>query len=354
MTTGVIMARLRNETKYPLLRAARWEFGRAFAGSSAGALLLACLAGAGVALVGFWSVIRPVLVSHLLTVSVLLALQASLLARAGRRKWTDHYSTGWLGTIPASRRAVGGMIALRAFLPPLLVFALAALMVWVAERVTQSGDFARTFWLAGTVATLGGGLLGWMLPRPPGEMGRDLAMGSLPAARPGMPQLAILSRWPIRQAREWLQPRSLARLLLPAILLLPMDLSANLAAAVVTLWAIALYLAALLRATIRVARDGATWLAPTPIRAYRFAWAAMRHPLLKQLQWVILAAMLLVALGCEPLIAARVAEWWLSMAGLVSCIAVTRGRRSNRRVKIVASISVLLISAWCLRKAVRA
>jgi CBS-domain-containing membrane protein len=96
------MARLRIKTKYPLLRAARWEFGRAFAGSSSGALLLTCLAGACVTLVGFWSVIRPVLVSHLLTVSVLLALQASLLARAGHRKWTDHYTTGWLCAIPAA------------------------------------------------------------------------------------------------------------------------------------------------------------------------------------------------------------------------------------------------------------
>jgi len=159
------MAVLPKAIRHPLLQAARWEFRRASALQWIVAALLACAGGAGAGLTGYWSAIRPILVSHLLTLSVLLALQASFLARAGRHKWANHYASGWLHTIPASRRAFAGMVALRALLPPCLIFVLVALAVWVAERATRSADFAGVLFVDGMVATLGGGLLGWMLPR---------------------------------------------------------------------------------------------------------------------------------------------------------------------------------------------
>jgi hypothetical protein len=58
---------------------------------------------------------------HLMTVSVLVALQASVLVHRGRRKWTEIYSSNWLSTVPISRRESARMITLRSFLNPLLV-----------------------------------------------------------------------------------------------------------------------------------------------------------------------------------------------------------------------------------------
>ncbi len=92
------------------------------------------------------------------------------------------------------------------------------------------------------------------------------------------------------------------------MLLLPLDVSGNMAVALLGVWALALYLFVLLRATVHVAQEGASWLRPTPLTFKRFAWAILRDPLLKQLQWTLMATAFLVALGCKPLTAVRVAE----------------------------------------------
>jgi len=179
-----------------------------------------------------------------------------------------------------------------------------------------------------------------------------------------------LSRWTETQTRVWLQPRSLARLLFPAMLLLPMGTSANLAIAILSLWVLALYLLVLLRAMVHVARAGASWLQPTPLTFYRFAWSVARRPLCKQLQWTLLATVLLMALGCQPIVAARVAEWWLALVTVTSGVALGRAYHSKAmRLRLLVSVCAmavlerfrqhlalpcaLLISAWHIREATR-
>jgi len=159
--------------------------------------------------------------------------------------------------------------------------------------------------------------------------------------------------------------------MLPAMLLLPMDVSAYVAIALLCLWAVGGYLCVLLRAQVRITRDGALWLRPTPLRFRRFAWAVTRYSLLKQVQWTILAAVLLTALGCHPSVAIRLAETWLAVVGIVVTIGLTHTRDSRFvRLKIAASIcSVIaldqlkqhlgtltsaLACIWMMRKTVRA
>ena len=183
----------------------------------------------------------------------------------------------------------------------------------------------------------------------------------------------VVERIPVApdQVRAWLPPRAFARLMIPAMLLLPMDVSANVAVAVLFLWAVAWYLCALLCALARITRDGARWLRPAPVKFRRFAWAVTRGSLFKQVQWTLTATALLIALGCRPVLAARFAEVWFAVVSITAALALTHARDSRPiRLKIAASICVLVAlervkqhlgalsaafaSAWLLRKAVRA
>jgi hypothetical protein len=319
----------------------------------------------------FAPVLLRVVAPHLLTVNVLVALQASVLAHWGRRKWTAIYASNWLSTLPVSRSQTAGVIALRAFLASAPLLALPPGVVLLARLCVPGSGAITSALLTGIgIATAVGALLGWYLPAH--EIRHSLPALPYATARgaSAVPRLVALSRWTQTQTRVWLQPRSLARLLLPAMLLLPMGTSANVAIALLSLWVLALYLLVLLRAMVQVAREGAAWLRPTPLPFYRFAWSVARRPLFKQLQWTLLATVLLVALGCQPLVAARVAEWWLALVSVTSGIALSRAYQSRAmRLRLLVSVCAmavlerfrqhlalpcaLVISAWHIREAAR-
>jgi hypothetical protein len=324
---------------------------------------LATAAGAALAL-GFAargalpSLLRA-LASHAITVDILVALQASVLVHLGRRKWTLVYSSNWLSTLPLPRRSVTRMVALRSLLRLTPVLGLMAVV-----PVSLLGGVG--------LAAVAGALLGWYLPRRESH-----EMHAVPlAASESQPSTAAtvrpLGHWTSTQAKAWLQPRLLSRLLLPAMLALPMDTSANVAIALLAVWVLAVYLVVLLAATVHVARSAAQWLLPTPLTFYRLAWAVARRPVLKQLQWTAAAAILLVALGCEPTLAARVAEMWLAWVTLAVGVTLACGREPGNlrlRVRLIVSAcavallerlrqhlalpGALLISACYLRRGAR-
>lgn len=309
---------------------------------------------------------------HMLTVSVLVALLASILVHRGRRKWTDVYASNWLSTLPIARGEVTRMVALRSCLAPGLGMVLLMLVVLIACMTARGANGTGPALLVSIgIAGLVGALLGWFLPhRDRGPPRPVLLHGTSQGARTDA-SLASLSTWATSQAKLWLQPRLLARILLPAMLALPMDVSANVAIALLTVWAIGIYLCVLLRATVEAARNGAAWLRPTPLSFRRFAWAIARTPVLKQVQWTLVAAVFLIALGCKPLWAVRAAEWWLALVTVTSGITIAQAHRSGAwRMRLLLSVSALallervrqhaalagalIISAWHFRKAARA
>ncbi|MFZ0007209.1 MAG: hypothetical protein WAK94_03120 [Steroidobacteraceae bacterium] len=366
--------------RYPLLAAAyleganrlrSWRAQTRLARSwfAAGALL--GVAGAGIAAAVAATVSLVALKSHLMTVGILVALQASMLAHWGRRKWTAIYSSNWLSTLPTTRRATLTAVAWRSFLWPLLAWLVLTSAVLLSSRtVTGLSGLTVPLFAAISVATVIGALLGWFLPYRNTDDMRLVTPHSLGSGPSGTPTLAGLSSWAAVQTRVWLRPRSLARLLLPAMLALPMDMSGNVAVALLFVSAVALYLLVLLRAMAHVARAGAAWLRPTPLTFRRFAWAVARHPLLKQAQWTLVAAGFLIALGCKPLLAVRVAEAWLALVGVTSGIALAHAYQSRSfRLKLLISICALavverlrehlvlpcalLIAGWQLRRVAR-
>jgi hypothetical protein len=310
--------------------------------------------------------------THLATVSVLLALQASMQVHRGRRKWTEIYRSNWLSTVPVSRREFAAIVVLRAVLTPLVGLVLLTVLVLLAGIGIPRATGVELPLLAGSgIATVVGALLGWYLPHRDTKLSRPVPFYTVGAGARSGATLAGLSGWATAQAKVWLQPRLLARLLLPAMLALPMDVSANVAVALLFVWTVAVYLFVLLRATADAARRGAAWLRPTPLPFYRFAWAVARVPLMKQLQWTLIVSVLLVALGVKPLLAARAAECWLALVSVTSGVTIAQAYRSRTwTMNLLLSVSALavlervkehtalpgalLISAWQLRKAARA
>jgi hypothetical protein len=368
-TRGPLMAALRLETTNQLRswyssdrRARTWLAAAVIAGALAAVIALAS---------HFSSALLRAVAPHLLTVNILVALQASVLIHLARRKWTRIYTSNWLSTLPASRRQSVRMIALRSLFscaPMLALAPVVVLLAWLC--VPGSGAVASVLLTGIGIATGVGALLGWYVPARDTQHSPAVLPSTLGPGAPSVPRLAALSRWTETQTRVWLQPRSLARLLLPAMLLLPMGVSGNVAIALLSLWALALYLIVLLRAMVHVAREGARWLRPTSVTFYRFAWSVACRPLFKQLQWTLLATVLLVALGCQPLVAARVAEGWLALVTVTSGVALGRAYQSKAmRVRLLVSVCAmavlerfrqhlalpcaLLISAWHIREAAR-
>src|ERR1700728_1308262 len=281
--------------RHPYIRASHFEFRNRLASwrrastqlSSWGWVFgaIATLALALLAIRPSATVVFNILRVHTTTMDLLVALQASLLAHLGRRKWTTICARDWLSSLPVTRWAARGRVALRAIAPTLVLPLLTtAVVLFAGLDRPQPAESAAPIMVGCLVATVVGDFLAWLLPlRDPGRAPRLMAATTRfrhgPATR-----LLPLSGWPLIQVRAWLPPRVFARLMVPAMLLLPMDVSANVAVAVLFLWAVAWYLCALLCALVRITRDGAHWLRPTPLRFRRFAWAVARGSLFKQVQ----------------------------------------------------------------------
>jgi hypothetical protein len=287
-----------------------------------------------------------VIAPHLMTINILVAVQASVLVHNGRRKWTEIYARNWLSTLPVSRRQTLGAIAARVFAGPLLVLALLSSAVLIATLSERGlGAVVSPFLVGIGMATVAGSLLGWCMPRR--ETGVPSPTGpSLTASTPSnAPTLAALSQWTLLQAKATLQPRSLARLLLPLALLLPLEITGNVAVVLLVVWGLVLYLVILLRALVHVAQRGAVWLKPTPTTFARYAWAVACVPMLRQLQWTVVTAGLLVAVGCKPVVALRAAEWWLSLVTLTSTLALAQAYRARAlRYRLIVSVAILAVA----------
>lgn len=285
--------------------------------------------------------------AHLLSVAVCMALQSALVVSLSRSHWTRYFREGWLATLPVRRSAQKASICAAVCAGPL-----ALVMLWVAAAaVAQTRahvDHFAALLPALAIGALVGLPLGWWMQRPQTarRASRRIRIASAP---PALPDLANLSRWPLVQARQWLEPRLLARLSLVA-LLLPLDMPANIAVALLFLFILATYLVVLLGAAIRVVRDSASWLRPTPLPHGRLAWHVSWLVAVKQLQWTAIGAVILMCLGMNPVRAVRLAELWLACAGTLLSIAVAHSRATTGLTLRMCLAAGVLTAAECLRQ----
>jgi hypothetical protein len=299
---------------------------------------------------------------HLVVAGALVAMLTSVQVHRGRRVWSDYYLRGWLATVPLTSSAVTRVVVMRAAASSVVELVLLSLACTLA---TPAAPLLSAVWVGG----LGGAMLGWWMPhREPPTPRRSMVYSVAPPARG---QLTALARWPISQAKLWLPRRAIETLVILGMLALPMDVSGNVAIASVFAFLVFVYLIVLLSATLHVVREGARWLRPTPLSFSRFAWSILRDPMLRQLQWTVAAAVLLIALGIDPSRATRLAEFWLAVVIAASSVATVQAYGSRptythmavslgivtaaEAIKQYAALPcALLISAWHIRKGSRA
>jgi hypothetical protein len=100
----------------------------------------------------------------------------------------------------------------------------------------------------------------------------------------------------------------------------------------------------LLRATVHIAGKASQWLRPTPLPFRRFAWAIVRYPLIKQVQWTATAGIILVAMGAAVTPTLRILEGWLAVVSVVSSIAVAHAYHTrSMRLRMLISVGILAV-----------
>ncbi|MGH8149907.1 MAG: hypothetical protein ACRETB_08040 [Steroidobacteraceae bacterium] len=219
----------------------------------------------------------------------------AVLAARRRRRLGAERAGSWLAALPgvsppierAAVFALPALVALELLLGAVLVAAQAS------RRLPIGAAGALLLVLAaGGVA---GFWAGWFLWRPRRDRTPPSRRAVTRRPRTGWasrPTLAPLGYWAAALTRWWLRPKISARWELLVLLALPMGISGAKALGAAGAGLVFLYLVSRLLAVIRVAFAASWWIAPTPIRALRFAVSVTGLALLQQ---AVICVLLLVA-----------------------------------------------------------
>jgi hypothetical protein len=205
-----------------------------------------------------------------------LAAFLSAAAVAQRRTlMRAQFARSWLAAVPVKRGAARWEAFLIETLPASA--AVAALFVGAVLAVPALAlQPAGVTALGVVLAYLSGGIVlgvsvSFLMPRP---KPLDLPPGSRYVPKPRVnraaavrPSLSALGLWPIRQMFAWLQPKLVARAVIPILVMMPMGTTAADAMIVIALFGLLGAMTLLCSAALAVGRAARRWLAPLPLRA---------------------------------------------------------------------------------------
>lgn len=290
---------------------------------------------------------------------VLLAVVAAIYSVTSvggrRRQLEESRSQSWLIATPIPPGSLLISQAIRVFLP-LFFLLVAAVMFPALIALTNEGVTAAAEKVAGAAAggLFLGGVVGWYTGR------RANPSGVVPSRyvpqprtdRAMRPDAAGLSGWPIAQVLAWSRPENSRYVLVAALLAVQGGSSALTGLAVVGMYLVASYLAALLSAMTAVAKSAALWLRATPITLMGFAWSVSRRALAHQLIGVALAIMCTLLLGSPISMALQVAGLWLGLFISISGFALLdnyRGRSPLIKIALTVAAFAALATVFQLR-----
>lgn len=201
-------------------------------------------------------------------------------------------------------------------------------------------------WLSGGLGT--GLLLGVLWPRRfVQQKSADSRFVPKVRANPFRPSLAGLSRWPVAKALAWHRPENSRFLFVIAALSVPMGTSALMGLAIIAVWSLASYLAALARSVPQVAREASLWLKPTLLPLLPFIWAVMKRAMLHQLLGTIVLSAVFVAVGAEVVAAAYCAVLWLAGSAMSGVVTIRMSFLSRSSIpSLVASTVMFAVAEW--------
>lgn len=303
-----------------------------------GVVLVLWLAALGLLLARWSMLAAPVgtLARHpevLAAVAGVLALSAGL----SRRQRLEHEALSgerlWVASLPSAASAPE-----RIALPPLLMAALAALILALGALMQGLGWACVACALAVLLGALAGVLLALRLPRR--------VLGSAVADRPTLPaslwlgrrslgtraSLLPLGRWPDGRKQAWSRPKVMAWGSFTILMSLPMPLNQT-ALGWLALWFAGHHLVTLLLALLATAFPAARWLAPTPLEGWRFAaFLSYRIGFKEALAaWLVTCAAMVVDAALGPSTAALGVLAWLLACAVLAAAACCLAHRPRVR-----------------------
>jgi hypothetical protein len=263
--------------------------------------------------------------SWLLDNEILVGLASSVYALLfvlrRRAHFTSEHAQSWLrATMSASAfraMAIVRACTVLAALVLLVVAGMAALIIANRLALAGVGDVAVSLLIGCAV----GGAIGGAWPlRSRADRSADSRFVRDVRARPTVPSLQGLSRWPIAKAIAWHRPENSRMLFIIAALSVPMGASAILGLAILAMWSLGSYLIALARAVPAVAHEASIWLRPTALPFVSFAWAIARRAFIHQFVGTTLLAAVAMMLGGRLGSVAYLASLWLSLTVMIAMI----------------------------------
>jgi hypothetical protein len=271
-------------------------------------------------------------------------MTAALVARrrAGQR---SEAARSWLAALPV-RRATARWEALAIAAAPALgaicIVAVAGGTAWMTALFASdpAPSALASTWFAVTTGVIVGAMAGYLVPVPkPTEVppgSRYVPHPRVLGARPPVPSLSALGRWPIRRMFASARPKAVTRAVLPILLMIPLGSTADAAMLVIAMSAVLGAVLLLVSAVICVSKESGRWLQPLPLPLPRalLARRLLIRPLAVIVAAALIAAWLLWVMGSPPTQALKygfsllVLSSSVAVVGSVAAISRTRaGRR---------------------------
>lgn len=281
------------------------------------------------------------LLEHSVMLMALVAIYAFLAIARQRHALVEARRYSWLAAAPIrkSRRKAAYRV-----------------LVAIAVTVRGGGIAAVLFLLACIARDLS--TLAQLLPPAAAGFFIGAAVGRLAPARRSGPaasrytpkalatergphaRLSEISRWPVAQTFAWHRPENARLVVLFALFTVQGGSSLALGLSVVGAWLLAIYLAALLGATVRVARAAASWLRATPLGFTSFLWALSHRTLLHQVIGTAIGIIAVVLLGLPIGLALYLAMLWLTLVLFVVVVGLAEIWRTSDAHALKLSMSV--------------
>ncbi len=214
--------------------------------------------------------------SHRLLCAGLVAVATAVLIARRRALKRAEFVRSWLAAVPVSALTARWESLLIETLPAIAAIGLLAIVVFsymLALMITKSADVFAPF---AVWATLSGGIAGgvigsFLMPQPkpvdlpPGS--RYVPHQKLKRTAKIRPSLGALGSWPIRQAFAWAQPKTVARAIIPILVMMPLGTTADSAMVVIAIFGVFGALLLVGSGVMSVSRVARRWLAPLPVRS---------------------------------------------------------------------------------------
>jgi hypothetical protein len=243
---------------------------------------------------------------HRLFLAALATVAAAILVARRRTLKRAGAVRSWLSAVPvhpATARwealAIEMAPAVGAICVSTVAFGIAWTIAVFAPGISVI-ELAAT-WLAINTGVIVGAIVSYVVPAskaielPPGS--RYVPHRRVVGASSPIPRLSALGGWPVRQMFASARPRSVARAVMPILLLMPLGSSADTAMLVIAMFAVLGALLLLVVATISVSRASSRWLQPLPLRVAVLALNLLSRPLAVILGATAIAAWLFWMMG---------------------------------------------------------